>query len=77
MAFLMAAANAWGLLLSTVMLGYGVVEIPRGLWYASSTRWSLKYLELQAPKAKETMVDSEAELYEIARVRDIILQRLV
>ncbi|KAJ3410939.1 LMBR1 domain-containing protein 2 [Chytridiales sp. JEL 0842] len=67
MTFLMAAANAWGLLLSTVMLGYGLVEIPRSLWYSSSTRWSLRYLELQAPKAKEAVVDSEAEIYEIAR----------
>ncbi|KAJ3106824.1 LMBR1 domain-containing protein 2 [Phlyctochytrium planicorne] len=67
MAFLMAAANAWGLLLCTFMLGYGLVDIPRSLWYKASARWSLRYLELQAPKSREAMVDSEAELYDVAK----------
>ncbi|KAJ3112694.1 LMBR1 domain-containing protein 2 [Phlyctochytrium bullatum] len=69
MAFLMAAANAWGLLLCTFMLGYGFVDIPRKLWYYSSTRWHLQFLQLQAPKTKEAMVDAEAELYDVAKVR--------
>ncbi|KAJ3213392.1 LMBR1 domain-containing protein 2 [Dinochytrium kinnereticum] len=69
MDFLMAAANAWGLLLCTFMLGYGFVDIPRKLWYHANTRWSLRFLELQAPKTREAMVDSEAELYDVAKSR--------
>ena len=68
MVLLMAAANAWGLLLCTIMLGYGLVEVPRSLWYSASCRYNLRQLELKAPKAKETMVDSEAEIYDIAKV---------
>ncbi|KAJ3035270.1 LMBR1 domain-containing protein 2, partial [Rhizophlyctis rosea] len=63
----MAAANAWGLLLSTVMLGYGLVEVPRGLWYDANVARCLRYLEFRAPKVKEAMVDAEADLYEAAR----------
>ncbi|KAJ3037907.1 LMBR1 domain-containing protein 2 [Rhizophlyctis rosea] len=63
----MAAANAWGLLLSTFMLGYGLVEVPRGLWYDANVDWCLRYLEFRAPKVKEAMVDAEADLYEAAR----------
>ncbi|KAJ1561091.1 LMBR1 domain-containing protein 2, partial [Nowakowskiella sp. JEL0078] len=67
LAFAMAGANAWGLLLITVMLGYGLVEVPRGLWFMASSKWNLRYLEFQAPKRKEVMVDAEAELFEVAR----------
>ncbi|KAI8621628.1 LMBR1-like membrane protein-domain-containing protein [Chytriomyces sp. MP71] len=66
-AILMAAANAWGLLLCTCMLGYGLVEIPRDLWATASPARRLKALEIAAPKAKEKMIDSEAEVYEVAR----------
>lgn len=64
----MAAANAWGLLLSTVMMGYGLVEVPRGLWFDADIDWCLRYTEFTAPGVKEAMVDAEADLYEVARV---------
>ncbi|KAJ3093164.1 LMBR1 domain-containing protein 2 [Quaeritorhiza haematococci] len=63
----MAGANAWGLLLSTALLGYGLVEVPRGLWYTANTNWNLRYSEFQAPKLKEAVVDAESEIYEVAR----------
>ncbi|TPX61256.1 hypothetical protein SpCBS45565_g07299 [Spizellomyces sp. 'palustris'] len=62
-----AAANAWGLLLSTVMMGYGLVEIPRTLWFDANTQWCLRYMEFTAPRVKESMVDAEADLYDVAR----------
>nr|KAJ3421498.1 LMBR1 domain-containing protein 2 [Polyrhizophydium stewartii] len=61
------AANAYGLLLLTVLMGYGLVETPRGLWYNADTRWVLRSLEHRAPRLKEACVDSEAEIYEVAR----------
>ncbi len=64
----MAAANAWGLLLATIMLGYGLVDIPRKLWRTANAEVSLETLERQAPKVKESMVDAEAEVYEVAKV---------
>ncbi|KAI8823560.1 LMBR1-like membrane protein-domain-containing protein [Fimicolochytrium jonesii] len=63
----MAAANAWGLLLITVMMGYGLVEVPRTLWYSANTTWSLRYMEYIIPGAKEAALDSEAEIFDIAR----------
>ncbi|TPX57579.1 hypothetical protein PhCBS80983_g03752 [Powellomyces hirtus] len=63
----MAAANAWGLLLITIMMGYGLVEIPRTLWYDANTTWCLRYMEFIVPSVKENMVDAEADIYDIAR----------
>eukprot|EP00842_Homolaphlyctis_polyrhiza_P005125 jgi/Hompol1/5613/HPOL_004576-RA len=62
------AANAYGLLLLTVLMGYGLVEVPRGLWFNSDVTWVLKHLETKAPQLKEACVDSEAEIYEVARL---------
>ncbi|KAI9362506.1 LMBR1-like membrane protein-domain-containing protein [Zopfochytrium polystomum] len=75
-AFLMAGANAWGLLLCTCMLGYGCVEIPRGLWRQASTAGTLFELEKGALKAKEAMVDSEAQMYEVAREVAVVARRV-
>ncbi|KAJ3156197.1 hypothetical protein HDU86_003960 [Geranomyces michiganensis] len=63
----MAAGNAWGLLLVTIMMGYGLVEVPRTLWYDANTAWSLSYMEFVIPGAKEAMVDAEADIYDLAR----------
>ncbi|KAJ3126929.1 LMBR1 domain-containing protein 2 [Nowakowskiella sp. JEL0407] len=76
LAFAMAGANAWGLLLVTIMLGYGLIEVPRGLWYNASVQWYLRYLEFQAPRTKEAMVDAEAELYEVAREIALAAKRI-
>ncbi|KAI8812480.1 LMBR1-like membrane protein-domain-containing protein [Cladochytrium replicatum] len=76
LAFAMAGANAWGLLLVTVMLGYGLVEVPRGLWFHASAHWSLRYLEFHAPRRKEAMVDAEAEMYEVAREIAVAAQKI-
>jgi hypothetical protein len=64
----MAAANAWGLLLLTLMLGYGLVEFPRSLWYSASTRWSLTDCEMSAPRLREAMIDADTEVYDVTRV---------
>ncbi|KAJ3024633.1 UNVERIFIED_CONTAM: LMBR1 domain-containing protein 2 [Siphonaria sp. JEL0065] len=66
-AVLMAAANAWGLLLCTCMLGYGLVEVPRFVWNLAIPAQRLKALEMKVPKTREKMIDSEAEMYEVAR----------
>ena len=62
------AANAYGLMLLIILMGYGLVEIPRGLWFNANTRWVLKHLELKAPALKEACVDAESEIYEVARI---------
>jgi hypothetical protein len=62
------AMNSYGLILLVLLMSYGLVEIPRGLWFESSADWKLRYLECQAPALKESCVDTEAEMYEVAGV---------
>ena len=42
-AFLMALSNCWGLFLIIVLLGYGLVAIPRTLWYKGDCHRMLYY----------------------------------
>ena len=60
------AMNSYGLILLVLLMSYGLVEVPRGLWFESSVDWKLRYLEFKAPVLKESCVDSEAEMYEVA-----------
>ena len=46
--FLMALANAWGLTLLILCLGFGLVEIPRVFWRMSSNVVNLRYCEFRA-----------------------------
>jgi len=64
----MAMANSWGLLLAIIFMGYGLVAIPRKLWYAANVRKQLKHLYIRAPKVKEECMDSELEYTDIAKV---------
>lgn len=73
LAFAMAGANAWGLLLCTVMLGYGLVNVPRTLWKSANIHYMLGKLEFEAPKVKESVVDAESEVYEVTKVSFLIL----
>ncbi|KAJ3273989.1 hypothetical protein HDV01_003659 [Terramyces sp. JEL0728] len=61
------ASNAYGLVLLTLFMSFGLVEIPRGLWVSASVQWKLRSLENEAPQIKESCVDAEAEVYEVAR----------
>jgi hypothetical protein len=70
------ASNAYGLLLLTILMSFGLVEIPRGLWYSSSTEWKLKIIESEIPQLKESCVDSEAEVYEVARLVALASQKI-
>ncbi|KAJ3224307.1 LMBR1 domain-containing protein 2, partial [Clydaea vesicula] len=67
MNLLMAAANGWGLILVTVMLGYGLVEFPRSFWYGANHLQRLHHLEFNAAKYRDDAVDSESELYDAAK----------
>lgn len=60
------AMNSYGLILLVLLMSYGLVELPRGLWFESSVDWKLRYLEFKAPALKESCVDTEAEMYEVA-----------
>lgn len=65
----MAMANSWGLLLAIIFMGYGLVSVPRKLWYAANVRKELKHLYVRAPRVKEECMDSELEYVDVAKVR--------
>lgn len=66
--FVMAMANSWGLFLAIVLMGYGLVAVPRRLWLTGSTHRHLRQLYANASRVKEECIDSELEFDEIAQV---------
>jgi hypothetical protein len=61
-------SNAYGLVLLTLFMSYGLVDIPKGLWFNSSPAKKLRHIENDMPLLKESCVDAEAELYAVAGV---------
>ena len=63
------AVNTWGLLVLTVLLGYGLVEVPRSLWNASRRGWSLNYCYFKAAKLYSDMCEAADTLAEMKEVK--------
>jgi hypothetical protein len=68
----MAAANSWGLFLVIVFMGYGLVSVPRRLWYSGDFTRHLIQHYANAAKLKEECLESEAEFNEVAKVNRMI-----
>ena len=49
-------------------MSYGLIEFPKSLWYQSTTEWKLKNIEIEIPSIKESCIDSEAEMLELASI---------
>ena len=69
----MAASNGYGLLLCTLMLGYGFVDFPRSIWYFASNQSRLRKIELEITKIKEEAIDAESDIFEVTRDLAVIL----
>ena len=63
------AVNTWGLLVLTVLLGYGLVEVPRSLWNASRRGRSLNYCYFKAAKLYSDMCEAADTLAEMKEVK--------
>ncbi|KAJ1920285.1 LMBR1 domain-containing protein 2 [Mycoemilia scoparia] len=61
-AFLMAAANFWGLLLVIVFMGCGLVAIPRKLWSLSDRKKQLKSYPDRLMRLKDKLEDAQFDL---------------
>ncbi|XP_029434693.1 LMBR1 domain-containing protein 2 [Rhinatrema bivittatum] len=57
-----AAANTWGLFLLVLLLGYGLVEIPRSYWYGSRRGYLLMKTYFKAAKLMTEKADAEENL---------------
>ncbi|KAI8373037.1 LMBR1-like membrane protein-domain-containing protein [Radiomyces spectabilis] len=73
--FVMAMANSWGLLLVIVFMGYGLVAVPRKLWFHDHAGRHLKQLYANAVRLKEECIDSELEFNEVAKTMNTISQQ--
>lgn len=62
------ASNTWGLLIVTVLLGYGLVEVPRSFFYASRRNYSLQRKYFKAAKLYGDLSEARGSLREIREV---------
>ncbi|KAI9472251.1 MAG: LMBR1-like membrane protein-domain-containing protein [Benjaminiella poitrasii] len=73
--YVMAAANSWGLFLVIIFMGYGLVSVPRTLWYSANYNRHLNQLYAKAAHLKEECMDSELEFNELAKTMNEISKR--
>jgi len=66
--FLMALSNAWGLLLCTIFLGYGIVNVPRRILRKSDLNWVNNYNLFKAQAYKEATLEASEELQNVIKV---------
>ncbi len=59
------ASNTWGLFLLVLLLGYGLVDVPRSLWYKSITSLNLKQIYFKIAKLHGEKCDAEESLEDI------------
>merc|ERR1719285_1225999 len=57
-------ANLWGLLLSILLLGYGLVEVPRKLWRSSDLTTRMDFLLYKIASVHEQHADARDQLDE-------------
>ena len=62
------ASNTWGLLILTLLLGYGLVEVPLTLWNASRRKHTLNHCYFKAAKLYTDMAEADENLKEITEV---------
>ncbi|KAI8382453.1 LMBR1-like membrane protein-domain-containing protein [Blakeslea trispora] len=73
--YVMAAANSWGLFLVIVFMGYGLVSVPRSLWYYGKYTTHLHQLYAKAAQVKEECTDSEFEYNELSKTMNAVAKR--
>lgn len=66
------AANTWGLFLLVLLLGYGLVEIPRSYWNASRHGHLLVKTYFKASKLMTEKADAEENLEDVMEVGAIL-----
>ena len=61
----MTASNTWGLLLLVLLLGYGLVELPRNAWNMSLPELRLEQVYFKLAKLSTEKEDAEEELADV------------
>ncbi|CAG0886962.1 unnamed protein product [Darwinula stevensoni] len=62
------ASNTWGLFLLVLLLGYGLVEVPRSLWLMSKRGYRLRSLYFKASKLASEKSEAEENMDDVIYV---------
>ena len=54
----MMASNMWGLFMVILLLGYGLVDVPRRLWRGTTTEYELRSMQFRASKLYSEIADA-------------------
>ncbi|CAF0888733.1 unnamed protein product [Brachionus calyciflorus] len=70
------ASNTWGLFLLVLLLGYGLVAVPRSIWSKSNTSLRLKQLYFKLAKLHGEKCEAEEQLEDILNEIKIIAEKI-
>eukprot|EP00468_Gymnochlora_sp_CCMP2014_P002413 CAMPEP_0167760150 /NCGR_PEP_ID=MMETSP0110_2-20121227/11428_1 /TAXON_ID=629695 /ORGANISM="Gymnochlora sp., Strain CCMP2014" /LENGTH=438 /DNA_ID=CAMNT_0007646633 /DNA_START=270 /DNA_END=1586 /DNA_ORIENTATION=+ len=74
--FAICLSNTWGLTLYVLLLGYGLVEVPRSFWYESSLAKTLEFIYYKAAETHDGMELAADDLASIQTLTKGISRRL-
>ncbi|XP_045607461.1 LMBR1 domain-containing protein 2 homolog [Procambarus clarkii] len=60
-----SASNTWGLFWLVLLLGYGLVEVPRSLWYSASIAHTLHHSYFRAAKLSQERAESNERVNDL------------
>lgn len=64
----MVLSNVWGLFLIILLLGYGLVSVPRRLWNDGNLEQRVRYYQYEASNLEEGLIESKFQLNETVKV---------
>lgn len=63
------ASNTWGLFLLVLLYGYGLVDIPRGVWQSSHTHYMLQQTYFKIAKISMECSEAQEKYEDVLEVR--------
>ncbi|XP_050699310.1 LMBR1 domain-containing protein 2 homolog [Eriocheir sinensis] len=60
-----SASNTWGLFWLVLLLGYGLVEVPRSIWHSASTLHTLNHSYFHAAKLSQERAESSERVSDL------------
>lgn len=63
-----SASNTWGLFWLVLLLGYGLVEVPRSIWYSASTHHLINHAYFKVAKLYHERAEAEDHVNDLLQV---------
>lgn len=63
-----SASNTWGLFWLVLLLGYGLVEVPRSIWHSASTLHTLNHSYFRAAKLSQERAETSERVSDLLQV---------